>query len=55
MMAIGVHAYYFENRNLADLDRAGGDPLGAAKTRVHRTRERLRRAWLESAAKPGRG
>ena len=50
-----VHAYYFENRNLADMDREQGDAEGTAKTHVHRVRERLRRAWLEAAPKPGRG
>lgn len=43
-----VEAYYFEERRLTDLDRERGDHEGTAKTHLHRARERLRRAWLDS-------
>jgi RNA polymerase sigma factor (sigma-70 family) len=49
-----VDAYYFEERRLTDLDRERGAHEGTAKTHLHRARERLRRAWLDSKPQPDR-
>jgi len=49
-----VASYYFEQKGLLDLDRERGDHPGTAKTKLHRTRERLRRAWRDTGPQGGR-
>jgi RNA polymerase sigma factor (sigma-70 family) len=50
-----IEAYYLEDQKLKDLDREEGNRVGTAKMRLHRARERFRRAWLESQGGRGRG
>lgn len=37
-----LHAYYFEDRSLSDMDRDSGERPGTAQSRVFRARRRLR-------------
>jgi RNA polymerase sigma-70 factor (ECF subfamily) len=38
-----LSAYYVEGKSLRDMDEERGDRIGAAKVRLHRARERLRK------------